>query len=181
MRSEDSSENEECSHDSWEKFSSTARCEDCGYTWMVEPPKDSGSSSPDDECAACAHRRSSHPPDAIPACNLCYCAAFVPADAETAGDPECDHPSGCQFKDSGCVKACAFGDQLKGIRMMPRPKAAPPRRPPYAVAYEIGDGRLYEVALPGDAVATVEDGVLKVSHAAGVAHIVQVKSMGTEQ
>lgn len=49
------------------------------------------------------------------------------------------------------------------------------RRPPYAVAYEIGDGRLYEVALSGDAVATVEDGVFKISHATGVAHIVQVK------
>lgn len=93
--------------------------------------------------------------------------------------PECDHPSGCQFKDSGCVKTCAFGDQLKGIAMMPRPKAAPPRRPPYAVAYALASGELYEVALPGDAVATVEDGVLKISHAAGVAYIVQVKPMGT--
>lgn len=51
------------------------------------------------------------------------------------------------------------------------------RRPPYAVAYALASGELYEVALPGDAVATVEGGVLKISHPQGVAHIIQVKPM----
>ena len=56
-------------------------------------------------------------------------------------------------------------------------EAQPPRRPPYAVAYALASGELYEVALSGDAVATVEHGVLKVSHPQGVAHIVQVKPL----
>lgn len=59
----------------------------------------------------------------------------------------------------------------------PVPRAALPRRPPYAVAYALASGELYEVALSGDAVATVEDGVLKVSHPQGVASIVQVKPL----
>lgn len=54
------------------------------------------------------------------------------------------------------------------------------RRPPYAVAYALASGELYEVALPGDAVATVEGGVLKISHPQGVAHIIQVKPMGEQ-
>lgn len=53
------------------------------------------------------------------------------------------------------------------------------RRPPYAVAYEIGDGRQYEVALPGDAIATVEDGALKISHPEGVKALIQVRPMET--
>jgi hypothetical protein len=53
----------------------------------------------------------------------------------------------------------------------------PPRRPPYAVAYALASGELYEVALPGDAVATVEHGVLKISHPEGVSALVQVRPM----
>lgn len=96
--------------------------------------------------------------------------------------PECKYPGGCPLESDVCPpgKSCAFDSQLGGIAMMPRPKAASLRRPPYAVAYEIGDGRMYEVALPGDAVATAEEGVLKISHPQGVAHIIQVKPMGEQ-
>lgn len=70
----------------------------------------------------------------------------------------------------GGFDACCSAPE-KHVQVHP----APPRRPAYATAYALASGELYEVALSGDAVATVEDGVLKVSHPAGVARIVQVK------
>lgn len=90
--------------------------------------------------------------------------------------PKCSHPQGCLLQ-RGCADSCAFGDQLRGVAITPRPEAQPPSRPPYAVAYQAGDGQLYEVALAGDAVATVEHGVLKVSHPSGVASIIQIRPM----
>lgn len=202
-------------------------------------PKGFASSSPDEECGTCAHPRYMHSMPNFCAGDVltpqgddrdnCPCHAFVPADAETAGEPEayehdwsewgavyhggakqwrkcfacgetesrtamvsseqyepeapeCKYPGGCPLTSEQCPpgNGCAFDAQLKGIAMMPRPEAQPPRRPPYAVAYALASGELYEIALPGDAVATVEHGVLKVSHPAGVDRMVQVKPMGEQ-
>jgi len=83
---------------------------------------------------------------------------------------ECEHPF---------VEKWGFRRQCFDCRewLDPKKPVAPPRRPPYAVAYALASGELYEVALPGDAVATVEHGVLKISHPEGVDRIVQVKPM----
>jgi hypothetical protein len=53
------------------------------------------------------------------------------------------------------------------------PEAAPPPRPPYAVAYSVG-GQLFESWLPGDATAVAQDGVLIIQHSGPVAGIVRV-------
>lgn len=56
----------------------------------------------------------------------------------------------------------------------------PERRPPYAVAYSAG-GHLYEVALPGDAVVSAEDGALIIKHPDFPVHgIVRVLPVRTE-
>lgn len=61
------------------------------------------------------------------------------------------------------------------------PPPQPERRPPYAVAYSVG-GHLYEVALPGDAMAQAVDGALIIKHALGpVAGIVQVLPIETKE
>lgn len=93
-----------------------------------------------------------------PGATLYYCP--------TAGDVESD----CH----GGFDVCCSTPE-KHIQVDPTPS----RRPPYAVAYALASGELYEVALPGDAVATVEDGVLKISHPQGVAHIIQIRPMET--
>lgn len=60
-------------------------------------------------------------------------------------------------------------------------KPLPKRRPPYAVAYSVGD-HAYEIALPGDATVAAVDGVLVITHALGpVAGIVQARPMEGEQ
>lgn len=58
---------------------------------------------------------------------------------------------------------------------------APPRRPPYAVAYAVAGGHEYEIALPGDASVIAEDGVLKISHPSAVLALTQVQPFATEQ
>lgn len=162
-------------------------------------PKDSASSSPG-ECRACGHSKDAHLmretygqrgcqwqmldyeiEDRV----ICPCEGFIPADAETAGEPkridlDCIRPTGCRDKLSpGCAYGCAeAADEV--TRQGQEMEAPPPRRPPYVVAYTIASGEMYEVALPGDAVATVEHGVLKISHPAGVACILQVRPTGEQ-
>lgn len=63
----------------------------------------------------------------------------------------------------------------------PRPSAGETfrmlRRSPYAVAYAIEGGHLYEIALPGDASVIAEDGILKISHPGAVLALVQARPM----
>src|SRR5690349_18192734 len=157
---------------------------------MTEEPKDSASSSPD-EHQHCPHYRSEAGAD-----QCCICDAWMdqegvaPADAETAEPeaPEEEHvctpgatlyycPTAGEVESSchGGFDVCCSAPE-KHILIDPSP-----RRPPYAIAYALASGELYEVALPGDAVATVEDGVLKVSHPEGVDRMVQVKPYAKEK
>lgn len=96
--------------------------------------------------------------------------------------PECKYPGGCPLEAGLCPpdKGCAFDAQLKGIAMMPRPEALPPRRPPYAVAYELQDGTQYEIALPGDATIRAHEGALIITHASAVTALTQARPMETE-
>lgn len=67
----------------------------CGGEWWKHgckhslPLKGSASSSPDEKCETCGHYRANHGPGACLACpsNKSH-HPFVPADAETAGEPE---------------------------------------------------------------------------------------------
>lgn len=129
--------------------------------------------------------------------------AFAPADAETAVEPEaptaaqeaamdelthlrqemeatepeapecgpcgqCPHPAD-EHSIYGCADDCA-------CEWMP-PKAQPPRRPPYAVAYATEGGAQYEIALPGDATIRAEAGALIVTHASAVTALTQARPM----
>lgn len=58
---------------------------------------------------------------------------------------------------------------------------APPRRPPYAVAYAVEGGAQYEVALPGDATVRAVDGALVVTHSRPVLALTIVRPMGAEE
>lgn len=69
------------------------------YTWTE--PKGSGGSSSDDRCAKCGHSRRSHLGEPGAQCLACpsgdkeaWGHAFVPAEPETAGEPECTCPTG---------------------------------------------------------------------------------------
>jgi hypothetical protein len=94
------------------------------------------------------------------------------------GHDRTEHRAGLKAPYEGC-NWCKCSQFIKDV--WDHEVAPVPRRPPYAVAYEIGDGRLYEVALSGDAVATVEDGAVKISHLEGVKGIVQVKPYESEK
>jgi len=78
---------------------------------------------------------------------------------ECPGFPECPGQGNCP--------ACSAPEE--------EPPPQPERRPPYAVAYSVQGGHLYEVALPGDATVKAVDGALVIQHHLGpVAGIVQV-------
>jgi hypothetical protein len=79
--------------------------------------------------------------------------------------------------------ARAWDAQLAGVRMIPRSEPKPPTpRPPYAVAYAVQGGALYEVALPGDATAAAEGGRLVITHSGmPVTGIVRVAPMRIEE
>lgn len=166
-------------------------CDDCSRAETCPPcvnDEDSARSSLDDLCNACGDARRHHYGSPEMECAMCersWRHAFVPADAESAGEPEridsdCILPTGCRDKlNPGCAYGCAeAADEV--TRLGQEMEAPPPRRPPYVVAYTIASGEMYEVALPGDAVATVEHGVLKISHPAGVACILQVRPTGEQ-
>lgn len=51
-------------------------------------------------------------------CNECGEAWSITAPAPA--EPECESPRGCPDRDA-CGSSCGFADQLRGIRMMPRP------------------------------------------------------------
>lgn len=55
------------------------------------------------------------------------------------------------------------------------PDPEPPRRPPYAVAYEIQGGARFEIALPGDATVSAENGALVITHSSAVTAMTQFK------
>jgi hypothetical protein len=130
--------------------------------------------------------------------------AFVPAAGETAGEPEdpketrCEHTreGGCCSGPGYCAHACGMPPEPEAPEGagcvscgmgIPRgctycedcvPRPEPPRRPPYAVAYEIEGGGLFEIALPGDATVRMDDGVLIVMHTQGaVKALVQARPM----
>ena len=54
---------------------------------------------------------------------------------------------------------------------------APPRRPPYAVAYSLEDGTDFEVALPGDATIRAVDGALIITHTSPVKGLTRARPM----
>jgi hypothetical protein len=175
----------ECSHEAYEKFSSTAKCADCGHTWSVEPPaagETAGEPKAHEhdwtEWGAVYHGGHFQWRD----CTTCHATEstmeghFCPECA-----PVCKAPNGCHTP-SACKDSCAFEDQVKGVRMVPRAgEPETPPRPPYAVAYATGSGVLNEIALPGDATAAVTDGALVISHPSGVLGIVHVKPYELEQ
>lgn len=141
-------------------------------------PKDSGGSSPDDLCAECGHWRRSHDAGGTH-CRACHTVnspdqscthRFVPADAETAGEPEapeCTCQSGTWDKFDSPKDCLIHGSAV----------AQPPRRPPYAVAYAIEGGAQYEIALPGDATVRAVDGALVITHDKPVLAMGQVRPM----
>lgn len=99
----------------------------------------------------------------------------------------CAREGGCTRGSKECFGGCAWAAEsfVAGARERDpeelealRAEAWTGRRPPYGVAYRAGD-RDYEVLLPGDAIATVEDGVLKIQHAKFlIAGLIQVRPWG---
>lgn len=113
---------------------------------------------------------------------------------ETAGEPECD---------CNAVNSAPLGHRLDcaSHRKRPEPEApvcgwnpvqattdcdfdrncpvhgAPPRRPPYAVAYAVAGGHEYEIALPGDASVRAIDGALIITHPSAVLALSNVRPM----
>lgn len=101
------------------------KCCSCATTCEAPESEGSASASPDELCQ-CGHARKGH--SALSAVGCAGCApfsmgkhAFMPRPEA----PECEHPEGCPYK-GGCMEFCAFGAQLKGIRMMPRPEPEAP-------------------------------------------------------
>lgn len=119
--------------------------------------------------------------------SACACTAFRPdssvteeeaasllsedlQDMEASAPPEADEdlerwPCG----DCGAMVPCGQG----WCPACPEPsetaeetlrRSRPSRRPPYAVAYSVDGGHLYEVMVPGDATCIAEDGVIKIQH-----------------
>jgi len=82
------------------------------------------------------------------------CGATVPGNLDWC--PACDELA----SDAAEAAEAALHDEWS-------PPIQMPRRPPYAVAYAVQDGHVYEIALPGDATVIAEDGLLKISHALG--------------
>lgn len=134
-------------------------------------PKGSASSSPDERdrkgtsCWSCGHTGAWHPFGNAEKCvkTNCFCEGYAlidsPADPESAGE---SHPR------SG------YRDADEAASMYPEPEA-PPRRPPYAVAYAIEGGAQYEIALPGDATVRAVDGALVITHASAVLALTDVR------
>jgi hypothetical protein len=103
----------------------------CGCTLFRAVPKGSASSSPDesptvhDRCAQCTHERRHHGGGVCIVCSGFTAAnhhAFVPADAETAGEPEapeCSHESwevtGEFHTPKGWVKSRKCADCREGL------------------------------------------------------------------
>lgn len=179
------------------------------------------SSLPDEKCAKCGHSRLVHqePTGSHKGqCGVCFedlpkrlskawLHAFVPADAETAGEPETHPRSGYRDADEAAsmypepeapecahVKPYCYGlESGPAVRRFyycpdckakwetegedPESEAEPPRRPPYAVAYAIEGGAQYEIALPGDATVRAVDGALVITHDKPVLAMGQVRPM----
>lgn len=177
------SANERCSHEAWEENSGWCRCTDCGYGWSLTEPKIPAGSSPDDRCK-CGLRREEH--DKIVSTAFHDFAPAEPEKPAWSGEffvepeaPECRYPGGCPLEADVCPAgtSCAFDAQLQDVRLMPRPKGEPRRRPPYAVAYAIEGGIEYEIALPGDATVRAVDGALVITHAGAVLALTQARPM----
>lgn len=155
------------------------------YELTNAAPKGSGGSSPlGSGMCRCGHPVWWHSESHAENCNKlrCGCAAFVPADAETAGAPEgseCSHEaweernphpdSKGETKVSRWCNDC--GEYLgRFAPTLPIDEVAEPigpasvRRPPYAVAYVLEDGSAYEIALPGDATIRAHEGALVITH-----------------
>lgn len=84
-------------------------------------------------------------------------------------EPECNDAEGCH-RVIPCDPGCAASSRALRAAM-----AAPPPRPPYAVAYVTGSGARIELALPGEASCAVIDGALVICHPSQVLGIAEVK------
>lgn len=163
------------------------------------------SSLPDEKCAKCGHSRLVHqePTGSHKGqCGVCFedlpkrlskawLHAFVPADAETAGEPETHPRSGYRDADEAASMypepeapdlsrvrcACGFDSVEDAAHAQTCFASQPPRRPPYAVAYAIEGGAQYEIALPGDATVSAVDGALLITHDKPVLAMGQVRPM----
>lgn len=134
------------------------------------PPKSGGSSSdncPESNGLCCF--------DHGPKC--CHCGAVRPHE-HGWGPWELRPTLGDNVEASYC--ACGASKARTRDPEPPAPGSSP--RPPYAVAYAVQGGALYEVALPGDATATAEGGRLVITHAGmPVTGIVRIAPMRTEE
>jgi hypothetical protein len=123
-------------------------CNDCSraedYSPCVSEPEGSESSSSDEACL-CGHLRLVH--DSI-GCGGCPNEGDFWEHAFQAPTPE--------------KAASLLTEDLQDMEASAPPQ--PPRRPPYAVAYSVDGGHLYEVMVPGDATCVAEDGVIKIQH-----------------
>lgn len=119
------------------------------------------------------------------------CKHSLPPQAAPEEGPPCSEVEGCDGLTCGravdpieeelAQQEAAFEAAEQAARAALNDEWAPlprvPRRPPYAVAYAIQDGHVYEIALPGDATVIAEDGVLKISHPGAVLALVQARPM----
>jgi len=129
------------------------------------------SSSPDEKCRDCGHRRGAHLMremcgqrgcqwqvlDYESECRtVCRCIAFAVTDVKSADEPKARWEG--EF----------FHEQLV-------PEAL--RRPSYAVAYATGGDEEFEVVVPGDATVRAVNGALIITHERPVLALVQTRPM----
>lgn len=169
--------------------------------------KGSASSSPDERCKTCGHKRTNHVRGGCVICAVGFnptpCHSFVPADAETAG---CKHPNRIQITGDKLRRHGRLGfvchdcgeawTETAGEPEAPKcvncdappvegysycdscmTQPEPPRRPPNAVVYALQGGARYEIALPGDATVRAIDGALVITHSSAVMAMTQFKPM----
>lgn len=123
------------------------------------------------ETAGAAYWQCGHPRGALPhtaGCEVCGC--------KVTAEPEAPEPSTCRTCGIDWEPGHACDpDYLKALEGLRRMKD--PRRPPYAVAYEVQGGAQYEIALPGDATIRAHEGALIITHASAVMALLQCKPM----
>jgi len=136
------------------------------------------------ECDGCGHpaHRAGHCSEQADGDN-CPCDEPI----ESGPCPSCGQQAGTWFDRSVCAEPCSSahnrcancgavtGDAC--LNEAPPEPEAPPRRPPYAVAYAIEGGAQYEIALPGDATVRPIDGALVITHASAILALTNVRPL----